>query len=190
MAEGNWELGDLRTSIDNLDQALLLLLAERFRLVRRILDLKTLYHVDYKRSIARELDLKTLAQFSREQGLDVSFLTNLLNRFYQIALAEAVAAPAQDPTQLGLSLDQLRASLLHLEQTLVLVLTERFQVVRLIGRVKARLSLPPRDNRRFQALLEERITQGQGLGLPRDLVQDLYERIHQHALSLEQDQMG
>lgn len=102
------DLIELRKSIDNLDAALVHLLAERFKLTQKVGHLKALHGLppaDMKRENDQNVRLREL---SRKSGLDPSFAEKLMNFMIQeviqnhklIALTKGSASSLRDRTEI------------------------------------------------------------------------------------------
>ncbi|MDT8445414.1 MAG: chorismate mutase [bacterium] len=165
------ELSQYRLSIDLFDRALLDLLAERARMARGcsvcVSDRGMIWHgMGHNReAMARGLSAPFLEQFG-----------GLLDQM----------GSWQVPSPLtGLVLDDLLGSLEVLDRTILMILSERFKVVRRIGALKRANDMAPLDPRRWHSLLSERLDKGEVLGLDRDWTRQLFEAIHDYALHLE-----
>ena len=85
--------------------------------------------------------------------------------------------------------DRLRLTLLNLDKSLCLVLAERFKVVKSIGLYKHMLQIPPLDPVRWQQVLDHKIVIAKSVGVSPSLIEDIFNAIHEVALSIE-DQMA
>ncbi|HEX5744240.1 MAG TPA: chorismate mutase [Candidatus Saccharimonadales bacterium] len=84
-------------------------------------------------------------------------------------------------------LEELRQKIDALDEELLKTLVKRLEVVREVGRYKKAKGLDLRDDERLKALLEERLKTAGQLGLPEELVKELYELIHDASLDAESD---
>ena len=75
----NPELARLRGSIDNLDSALIYLLAERFKITRRVGELKTEVGLPPADPEREANQIARLRQLARDAHLDPEFAEKLLN---------------------------------------------------------------------------------------------------------------
>lgn len=82
-------------------------------------------------------------------------------------------------------LDKLRAKIDSLDDELLQALARRMEVVKGVGAYKKAEGLELRDDERLRQLLKERLERAEALGLPKDLVRDIYELIHEYALRIE-----
>lgn len=84
-----------------------------------------------------------------------------------------------------MSLPQLRHQIDQLDQQIITLLAERMQLVQKVGQHKAAHEIPSLSPERWQHVLQTRQTWAQELGLEPELVLELWNCIHQHALKLE-----
>lgn len=83
-------------------------------------------------------------------------------------------------------LDVLRKRVDLADEKLLQVLAERFKVVSKIGEYKRAKKIPALDSKRWKIVLNSRIRIGKEYGLPKSLVEKIYEAIHEHSLELEE----
>jgi chorismate mutase len=81
---------------------------------------------------------------------------------------------------------KLRKKIDHLDGILLDSLARRMKVVREIGEYKKKHKLPAIDQERWNKLLEERKAAAQEHNLPQDLIEDIWNRIHQYSIETEQ----
>ena len=86
MAEVPAELASARASIDNLDAALVHLLAERFRITRAVGELKAAKGLPPADPGREEQQIKRLRELAKESGLDPEFA----EKFLQVIVTEVV----------------------------------------------------------------------------------------------------
>lgn len=84
-------------------------------------------------------------------------------------------------------LEDLRKKIDALDKELLKALAKRMEVVREVGRYKKSKGLSLRDDERLKALLAERLKTAGELDLPEELVNKLYELIHEASLEAEKD---
>lgn len=84
-------------------------------------------------------------------------------------------------------LELLRKEIDAADQKLLEALAERMAVVKRVGEYKKQNNLPPLDQARWQKVLENKLAQAKELGLSEDLVKEIYEIIHKHALRIEKE---
>ncbi|MBU2643245.1 chorismate mutase [bacterium] len=184
---------DMRRSIDHFDTAFLHLLAERMRIVRKIIALKQRQDIDLRQSDARKQDMKEIIEMSVQLKLERHFFKKILDLVFQDAITQyaqedqtgSFQAPAMDFQ--SLSLPELRKSLLNLDKSLCFVLAERFCVVKRIGLYKESLNIPPLDPVRWQQVLDDKADASQKLGISVSLVKNIFNAIHEVALAIEED---
>jgi chorismate mutase len=186
-------MSDLRTSIDRLDIAFIHLLAERTRLVRKLMWVKMKQRRDLKRSEARQQDLQVLIETSVALKLDEGFFGRILDLVFQDAMERFSLKPDPEVEReldlycRGRSLKALSQNLLNLDYALCYVLAERFDVVKRIGVYKHSLGIRPYDPIRWQQLLSEKITAARALEIDPALIRAIFETIHQVSLRIEDE---
>lgn len=185
---------DMRLSIDYFDTAFLHLLAERMRVVQKIIRLKLSQNIDLRQSDARIEDMKELIEMSVQLKLEPHFFKKVLDLVFQDAITQyeqeaQTADPLQEPGIVNKlwSLADLRKSLLNLDKSLCFVLAERFCIVKRIGQYKEDLHIPPLDAVRWQQVLDNKTETAQKLGISVSLITDIFNAIHEVALVIEED---
>jgi chorismate mutase len=184
---------DLRKSIDYMDISFINLLTERMRAVRKIIFLKDKKHLDLVRSDARKQDMRELIEMSVQLKLESSFFQNILDLVFEDALTQYSHDEdhkGMDIVCEGLNLDQLRLTLLNLDKSLCLVLAERFKIVKRIGIYKHNLGIPPLDKVRWKQVLDHKVVIAKSVGVSADLIKDIFNAIHEVALSIEDQMMN
>lgn len=83
-------------------------------------------------------------------------------------------------------LETLRQEIDTADQKLLEALAERMNVVKRVGEYKKQNNLPTLDRERWQKVLEDKLAKAKELGLSEDLVKEIYESVHKHALKLEE----
>lgn len=179
---------DLRKTIDNIDSSFMYLLAERMRVVEKILFLKRSQKIDPKRSEARMEEMRQLIELSTELKLEPAFFRRILDLVFREALVrfdkttdENLMASICD----DLELDVLRQSLLNLEKSLCLILAERFKTVKRIGSYKRRLGVPYLDGIRWRHLLDHKVAAAESVGISPSLIKEVFTAIHEVSLCIE-----
>ncbi len=186
MQDSSWLLTDLRISIDRLDQAILTLLSERFRVVQKVMEFKKSFDIDFNKSDERNQDINYLQTFAADLGLGEDFTLSLFQLFLDESLNLAQGDLRQaDFSEIKLDLAGLQGSLKHVELSLLLILTERFRVVKTIGKLKAEKGLPALDQKRWESLMAQKREQAVMLNLPQAFIETLFTTIHTEALRLE-----
>ncbi|NQU65692.1 MAG: chorismate mutase [SAR324 cluster bacterium] len=186
-------INDLRQSIDHFDAAFLQLLAERMRIVHKIIKLKLNQNIDLLQSDARKEDLKELIEMSVQLKLEAHFFKKILDLVFQDAITQherehtTTGMPKLDFTGDQWSLTDLRKSLFNLDKSLCFVLAERFCIVKKIGRYKENQGIPPLDPLRWQQVLDDKTEIAQKLGMNVSLIQNIFNAIHEVALVIEEN---
>jgi len=97
-------LGELRASIDNLDAAIVHLLAERFKCTQKVGALKAAHTMPPSDPAREAQQIERLRRLARDADLDPVFAERFLNFVieevirHHRALAEGTAAPAPPPS--------------------------------------------------------------------------------------------
>ncbi len=181
----------MRKSIDYFDTSFLYLLAERMRLIEKIMHIKQERKIELTQSEARKADMEKLIEMSVELKLETKLIRKILDLVFHDAMEQYgqekhQIGPGQiDRISAGLSLKDLRNSLFNLDRSLCIVLAERFRVVKRIGKYKDELQVPPLDKARWQQVLEGKAKIARTLGIKGSLVKDIFDSIHQISLSIE-----
>lgn len=181
---------DLRKSIDNFDRSFMRLLAERMRVAEKIMFIKRQKKIEIPQSSARKADVNQLIEsISNELDLDMGFFRKILELVFQGALEQF--REIRSPETLSIicqdfSLDDLRLSLLNLEKSIFYMLTERFRIVKTIGRYKKKLDVEPLDPSRWQQVLENKKEMAKQLNLNVKMIEDVFNTIHDAALDIEE----
>jgi chorismate mutase len=85
------------------------------------------------------------------------------------------------------SLDDYRKAIDAIDDKLIKLLAERTEVVKKVGEAKAKLNLPPLDEKRKQKVLENWQQKAKAHNLSTDLIKQIYETIHDHAVNLQKN---
>ena len=80
-------------------------------------------------------------------------------------------------TKLDTSLEELRDSIDRIDNSIVLLLAERFAITRKVGRFKKALELPPQDKKREQAKIKKITTEAKAQELDPKLVTIIFRAI-------------
>lgn len=83
-------------------------------------------------------------------------------------------------------IQNLRAKLDKIDQTLVNSLKKRQDIVINIGQLKKQHGLPPLDPKRWQQVLETRRQWGSEMGLDPIFIEHIFEVIHNYSLQIEE----
>lgn len=184
---------DMRKSIDHFDVSFLHMLAERVRVVGKIMHVKQIQKIDLGQSEARKEDMKNLIEMSLQLKLEITFFKKILDLVFQDAMEQFNAGKLIDNPEAveeicaELSIDDLRDNLLNLDKSLCLVLSERFRIVKRIGAYKHKLNVPPLDQKRWNKVLESKSEVAQNLGISVPLIRDIYNSIHEVSLDIERE---
>ncbi len=84
------------------------------------------------------------------------------------------------------SLESLRKQIDAIDNDIISLLSKRMEIVEKIGSYKKQNNLPLMDSARWQTLLTSLLQKADTLNLPKDLIKDIYEQIHRHALCIEE----
>lgn len=113
-----------------------------------------------------------------EQQITPEALADILERLGQLP----------DEAQSSPELDQWRQKINTIDEHILRLLSERQQVSGRIGDYKHERHLCILQPERYRQLMRSRIALGQDLGLNREFVHDLYSRIHEESVRLQQQQ--
>jgi chorismate mutase len=84
-------------------------------------------------------------------------------------------------------LKSLRKEIDEADDALLQALVKRMEAVQSVGVYKKENNILPLDKDRWQQVLEDRKAKAKDLGISPELVEEIYETIHKHALKLEED---
>ncbi|MCP4296332.1 MAG: hypothetical protein GY786_12055, partial [Proteobacteria bacterium] len=177
-------LQDMRKSIDNLDIAFIRLLAERMRVVEKILFLKNKQKLDLSPSSQREEDVLNLLQISEQLNLDKHFFRKILDHVFESAIDQFQQKNDDATMELlcsDLLLEDLRINLLNVEKSICHLLTERFRVVKRIGKYKKQHKIAPHDPERWKQVLTEKKKIARSLDLHEPMIERVFNSIHEVA---------
>lgn len=82
-------------------------------------------------------------------------------------------------------LEEMRSKIDKLDEQLLNILARRMKEVELVGKFKKSKDIPPLDQSRWVAAMEERQKIAGELGLQSHYVSKLFDVIHEYALELE-----
>ena len=74
----------------------------------------------------------------------------------------------------------------QIDSQLIELLAKRFEVVKQVGMYKKEHNIPPLQSTRWQEVLETRMQHARDIALDAEFVEDVWTRIHEHALKLEE----
>ncbi|MBU2512217.1 chorismate mutase [bacterium] len=184
---------DMRKSIDHYDVSFLHLLAERVRVVGKIMHVKQKQKIELGQSEARKEDMKNLIEMSVQLKLEKTFFKKILDMVFQDAMEQFNSGKLVDSPEAmfeicnNLKIEDLRNNLLNLDKSLCLVLAERFRIVKRIGEYKNSLKIPPLDPVRWKQVLESKGKVAESLGISVSLIKDIYNSIHEVSLNIEHE---
>jgi chorismate mutase len=84
-------------------------------------------------------------------------------------------------------LASLRKQIDELDAQLLELMGRRLSLVKQAGQFKQANDLPALDEERWKQATEKRLEQARTLGLPENLISDMYEMIHSYTLQMERD---
>lgn len=84
------------------------------------------------------------------------------------------------------TLEELRHQIDNLDTELIATLSKRMGLVKQVATFKKEHGLPPLQPARWEEVMNARVAQAQSLGLSEDLVKEIMDTIHKHALSTEE----
>jgi len=184
---------DLRKSIDLLDVSFIHLLAERMRIVKKIMWIKQTEKIELERSEARKEDMRNLIEMSVQLRLEKTFFPKILDLVFEEAQTQfggnhdAAVNAEMDRLCQNLSLSELRRSLLHLDSMLCYLLAERFGMVKRIGVYKRALGIEAFDPVRWNQLLAHKVRIAESLGISAVLIEEIFTAIHEVSLNIENE---
>ncbi len=185
-------LSKLRVSIDLLDDALVTMLAERMRLIAEVALVKNHFGIDAAYSKNRENDLQNTFKKFNEAELPREFITQIYRKIYLAAVKQIKSTNDNHSVmneKLGATpepiLDDLRHSIRNIDMIICYQLIERLRIVLKVKRYKQEHLLPPLDTARWQQLLQKKLELAESLGVEKNLVQDIFNLIHQQALLMQ-----
>lgn len=182
-------LQDFRQSIDNLDTALMFLLAERCRTIAKVALIKKQKHLPFEYSDERKGDLAKTFEVAKANHLNFDFIAELFKQIYKEALnimSRTLETADKSNTKL-MSLENLRASIYHLDIALCHILAERFDIVTQIRQYKQSMKIPPLISKRFHDLLTKKKEIAKNLGINVDFTTELFHLIHQESLRIQRE---
>lgn len=189
--EENWwkeeTIDDLRASIDRLDKSLMQILSERLRCFAKwsALSGDQLEKPDVKNQFSYLMTDENLGQpFFPSLDFWESFYGYIFN------LQDEIADKMKGRELPGLYLLEKRFNLIdeleNLEMILVKTMVERFRIVWRVGQYKKNMEQQPLAPERWQQILDDKINQANELGLPSEMIVDMFNVIHKEALSMQE----
>jgi len=84
-------------------------------------------------------------------------------------------------------LEKYRKQIDKIDKKIINYLAKRYQVVKKVGLLKKKKGLKPLDKKRWQKVLQTRVTWAEKKELPYDLIEKIYQAIHQFSLNIEKE---
>ena len=183
-------LNFLRTLIDNIDSAIISILAHRAQIVNYIIEYKSLHNITASQSAVRQDVIHELLNFSTSLQLRKTFVHKLLTHLFEVSGTFLQAHPEIHPYFFESSelLGELNNALKHLDMALCSLLSERMQLVKQIGKFKNIHGVKPLDATRWQQVLSHKMETANSLHISPDAIRDFYNLIHEEALYIESTQ--
>ncbi|MBI2025869.1 MAG: chorismate mutase [Candidatus Levybacteria bacterium] len=85
-------------------------------------------------------------------------------------------------------LKKLRKDIDEIDRELLFVVAKRTDVVRKIGKLKKANNIKPLDKKRWELVLQSRISIAKSLNLDKDFIKNLYTLIHKNSLIIESEE--
>ena len=82
-------------------------------------------------------------------------------------------------------LKNLRDKIDIIDDEIISLLAERTKIVREVGAFKKANNIKPLDEERFKEVLKSKAAKAQELDLPQELIEKIYNLIHEHSLEIE-----
>ena len=182
---------DLRQSIDTIDRAFIELLAERLRATAKICIYKNFNNLSPDRSERRIEDLKKTLEVVEKLHLNPKLIKPFFERIYKEGreMMQELQNSRMDLDELYYinGIENLIASIFHLDLSICYMLVERFRLVYRMGLYKKKNNIKPLASKRWEEILKNRTKQGKKLGISSELVPDLLNMIHNEALRIESE---
>lgn len=84
------------------------------------------------------------------------------------------------------NLDELRAEIDRIDDSILSALSKRQEISTLIGEYKKTHAMPAIDQDRFKEMLIDRLTEGSAKGLSPELIEDIFTVIHTHSVETQE----
>lgn len=84
-------------------------------------------------------------------------------------------------------LEKLRKEIDEIDLKIVELLAKRLSVVSSIGKLKKQLNLKPLDEKRWNEVLNTKISLAKNFNLSQQFIKRIYNLIHEHALKIENE---
>jgi len=83
------------------------------------------------------------------------------------------------------SLKNWRNQIDELDEELLNIFAKRINIVREIGKHKKTYDIPPLDEKRWQEVLQSKLSKARSLNIPEKFIEKLYSLIHENSLEIE-----
>lgn len=83
------------------------------------------------------------------------------------------------------SLENFRDQIDKIDNKLLNTLAERENIVRKIGEYKKKCNIPPFDEKRWQEVIDSKLSKARSLNISEEFVEKLYGLIHENSLEIE-----
>ena len=103
------------------------------------------------------------------------------------SLLQRLVVRQTDPASADVQLGLLRGQIDRIDQQLLELYAARFDVVRQIADVKRKGNMSLFQPKRWDKLLQQHLTAGEKLGLSREFVKDILEKIHAESIRIQRD---
>lgn len=188
------ELDFMRTLIDNIDSAILSILAHRAQVVNIIMEYKTIHNISLPKSQTRQDTIVLLLEFSEGLQLRKGFVNELLEYLFEKSLHFLNSTLHPELYTLFLQNDdlllELNRTLKHLDMSFCTLLSERMQLVRQIGVFKKLHNIELLANARWEEVLRTKSSMAEALNINSEAIRGFYNLIHKEALKIESAQAG
>ena len=189
------DLDDLRKSIDLLDESLMLLLAERMRLIIKVGIVKKYFNLDPTYSEMRKRDLEKTLMLAEQGQISHTFMEKFYHRIYEEALMiiknitnyNNLINAEEKLLDSEMLLADLRKSIYNVDVAICHTLVERLRVVAKVGAYKKTHHLKPLAPKRWHQVLANKLTMARTLKTNEQFIKDLFNLIHEEALRIESE---
>mgnify|MGYP001183659910 CR=1 FL=1 len=86
-----------------------------------------------------------------------------------------------------MTLEEKRAQIDKIDHEIIDLLKVRIETSREIGAIKKEMNIPLLDKGRYDKLLQDRITQGVSGGIPKEVIVQIWNSIHQWSLMVQRN---
>lgn len=182
------QLNLLRDIIDNIDSAILSLLAHRGQIIDFIIKYKRLHSIDLSQSDLRQNNLKEILKFSEQLKLNNKFVKLIFDQLYKTSslfiCSESTIRQSPDLNKSETLLD-LNRTLKSFDISFCSLLSERIEYVRKVGKFKQEHNIEPLSKERWESVLKSKQSIAEKLNINPESISQLYGLIHEEALNIE-----